>query len=144
MPERPTLKPSEEKPPVPPSSAPPKGRGKGTFPQSGGLPAPTGVPPITIGGDPVPASDGEGSLPVVPPKPFVTWDEKEGQGSVFRVYRGRQFISRLIYTLDHGSGIWAYLLPKQKPKTTEEKGQRGPKGTSNRSKAATQRQGHKP
>ena len=148
LPEKPPPKSQEEKSQGPPQGAPPKGgRGKGapaasaSAPAAGGPPPLPGTPPAGEGGPPV---EMRAPLPPVIPKPFIVWEAKETVGLGFRFYRGRQFMSCLAYTLDHAGGVWVYLLPKQKPRATEDKTTKGGKAATGKPKNLAQRLGHKP
>ncbi|KFH02562.1 tetratricopeptide repeat-containing protein [Toxoplasma gondii VAND] len=60
--------------------------------------------------------------------PAVSW----GRNSERRFYRGRQFLSELLYTVDSVGGLWAYFLPRLKRERNEEKG----KGNAKHGKVA--------
>ncbi|KEP64578.1 UNVERIFIED_CONTAM: tetratricopeptide repeat-containing protein [Hammondia hammondi] len=60
--------------------------------------------------------------------PAVSW----GRNSETRFYRGRQFLSELLSTVDSVGGLWTYFLPRLKRERSEEKG----KGNSKHGRVA--------
>ncbi|CBZ49612.1 putative TPR domain-containing protein [Neospora caninum Liverpool] len=69
------------------------------------------------------AEDGPGETK----SPALTWNEQ----SEVHFYRGRQFLSHLLYTVDTVGGLWVYLLPRPKREQTDERG----KGSAKHGKA---------